>query len=60
MPEILKANTYLVKPGEHTWGIAALNDNVNWTNTAFNKAKTGQFSTEIPRQKLNLPCICMI
>ena len=42
MPEVVKATTYLVKPGEHTWGIAALNDNVNWTNKAFSKAKTGK------------------
>ena len=48
MPEVVKASTYLVKPGEHTWGIAALNDNVNWTNKAFNKAKTGEVIHILP------------
>lgn len=36
------ASTYLIKPGEHTWGISSLPDNVNWTNSAFEKAKSGE------------------
>ena len=39
MPEVANASRFLIKPGEHTWGIASIQDYVNWTNTAFNKAK---------------------
>ena len=41
MPELVAASTFLLKPGEHTWGLNSVNDNVNWTNAAFQKAKTG-------------------
>ena len=41
MPEVTAASTFLVKPGEHTWGLSGVGDNVNLTNAAFQKAKTG-------------------
>ncbi|KAK3087454.1 hypothetical protein FSP39_006109, partial [Pinctada imbricata] len=30
---------YLIKPPEHTWGLPSVGDTLNWTNSAFNKAK---------------------
>ncbi|CAH1791040.1 unnamed protein product [Owenia fusiformis] len=39
--DVYNATRFLLKTPEHTWGLPSVNDNVNWTNTAFNKAKSG-------------------
>lgn len=40
-PTARKYLRYLTKLPEHTWGLPSVYDNVNWTNVAFEEARTG-------------------
>ncbi|KAK3598273.1 hypothetical protein CHS0354_022590 [Potamilus streckersoni] len=39
-PRITDSVRYLIKPPEHTWGVPGVNDNVNWSNAQFMKARS--------------------
>ncbi|XP_025114212.1 uncharacterized protein LOC112576153 [Pomacea canaliculata] len=41
-PRITQAAFYLTKIPEHTWGLNGVGDLVNWSNAAFEKARSGQ------------------
>lgn len=43
---------YLIKLGEHTWGLPSLGDTVNWTNHAFYLAKSGKVLLCMITQKI--------
>jgi len=38
---VQNASRFLIKLAEHTWGLPDVHDTVNWTNTAFQKARNG-------------------
>ncbi len=41
-PRLRNSTRFLVKPGEHTWGLPGISDpgqSVDWTNAAFNQVK---------------------
>ena len=40
-PQVKNATLFLIKLSEHTWGLPDVNDKVNWTNFAFQRAKHG-------------------
>ena len=42
-PRFHLASQYILKLGEHTYGLNALGDNVNWTNANFEKARLGKW-----------------
>lgn len=39
---ISDASRYLLKTGEHTWGISGAGDTVHWSNDQFNKLKNSK------------------
>ena len=41
-PQVKNASLFLIKLPEHTWGLPDVGDNVNWTNSAFQRAKSGR------------------
>ena len=40
---VYNASRFLLKVGEHTLGLNSVRDTVNWTNAAFERAKSGIF-----------------
>ena len=40
------ASRYILKMGEHTYGLDGLGDNVNWTNAMFAKAQHGELDMD--------------
>ena len=39
---VFNASRFLLKMGEHTWGLPSVYDTVNWTNPAFYRASSGK------------------
>ena len=40
---VYNASRFLLKPGEHTWGLPNVGDNGNWTNADFMKVRKGMY-----------------
>ena len=40
---VYNASRFLLKPGEHTWGLPNAGDNGNWTNADFMKVRKGMY-----------------
>ena len=41
-PQVKNASLFSIKLPEHTWGLPDVGDNVNWTNSALQRTKSGQ------------------
>ena len=49
---VYNASRFLLKPGEHTWGLPNVGDNGNWTNADFMKVRKGMYTSIIQEESI--------